>query len=592
MSALPSTGPLLYLRTIRRLAPSQVLGRTFRPVVRTILPLVIRPRPYRGAATAESRIGARLRRLRPVASGLCGETDIAAHVRVAEEVVAGRFRFLSTARRLGVPDWNARLVSRLWTYHLQYFGYAESLVRAFLSTGRSEFRATLEALVTDWIERTRPFHGDAWDPYPTSLRIDHWIRVLALAGDSLPPQFQTRLIASLDRQARYLSRFTETHLRGNHLIKNYKALIMAGLVIGDAPGRRLWGAGMRGLDREGRRQILGDGVHYERSPMYHAMVLEDLLHVIGYLRALDVTDDTALVDVAARMLAACPALARPDGTWHQFGDTAEGHALSVAGVLRLAGHVGVPVPKVDGDAIALGEAGFYGWMPADGRTKFLIRCGRNAPGEQPGHAHCDLLGFELWLDGAPVAVDTGVHDYEPGPTRHYARSTGAHNTVRLGGREQSEIWAVFRVGREAHATVHAVGTEPTGEYAFSGESVHYHSPAAHRRVVRGSPRHWVVTDRVDPAWGGALTSALHLHPRLRVAGSDGRSIVLRAGNGGVRIEPFGVDTVETRQGGEGSVRGVAFPAFGREERATCVEMTVKRNDGREFGYRIVATGDA
>lgn len=590
MSGSPSGSPLLYLRTIRRLGAGQVFGRPFRPLVRRLLPVIIRSAHYRDGDGWLRTIRERLRRLEPGVLGLRAG-PVERDVRVAEEVTAGRFRFLSRAEELGLPDWNARPVSRLWTYHLHYFEFAESLARAFLATGRAEFLATLERLVTDWIDRTRPFRGDAWDPYPTSVRIDHWIRALALSGDSVTPEFRGRWIASLDRQARYLSRFVEHHLRGNHLIKNFKALVMAGLILPGPKGRRLLRTGVAGLEREIDRQVLPDGVHYERCPMYHAIVLEDLLHALRHLEAFGIDVAMGLRDAAARMSAAASVLVRPDGTWHQFGDSAEGHAPSAAALLRLAERTGIRTPETAQEAVSLPDAGFFGWMPSSGRAKFLIRCGRNAPAEQPGHAHCDLLGFELWLNGVPIIVDTGVRDYEDDAVRRYVRSTGAHTTVQLGSGEQSEIWGRFRVGRQARARVTTARGGPSGDYEFSGECVTHHSPAAHRRVVRGSTTEWSVTDRVDRAWSGPVTSAVHFHPLLRVVCAASGVFELRRAGHTFRLIPSGFDRISRRRGGDGRVRGVWYPAFGVEEESTGLEMTIDRNDGRDFGFRVVVVDE-
>lgn len=53
-----------------------------------------------------------------------------------------------------------------------------------------------------------------------------------------------------------------------------------------------------------------------------------------------------------------------------------------------------------------------------------------------------MLSFEWYLDGEPVVVDTGVYEYEPGPMRHYVRSTAAHNTVHIHQVLQSETGRV------------------------------------------------------------------------------------------------------------------------------------------------------
>ncbi len=83
----------------------------------------------------------------------------------------------------------------------------------------------------------------------------------------------------------------------------------------------------------------------------------------------------------------------------------------------------------------------------ESRSALIFDCGPLGPDYQPGHGHCDVLSYELSLHGQRVVVDTGVSTYEPGPERSYERSTAAHNTLRIDGEEQAEIWASFRVGR-------------------------------------------------------------------------------------------------------------------------------------------------
>ena len=87
-------------------------------------------------------------------------------------------------------------------------------------------------------------------------------------------------------------------------------------------------------------------------------------------------------------------------------------------------------------------------LRAPGSESCLIfDCGPLGPDYQPGHGHCDVLSYELSLHGQRVVVDTGVSTYEPCAERLYERSTAAHNTLRVDGEEQAEVWASFRVGR-------------------------------------------------------------------------------------------------------------------------------------------------
>ena len=56
-----------------------------------------------------------------------------------------------------------------------------------------------------------------------------------------------------------------------------KLLVFAGCFF-DGPEAKKWQQkGMKILALEVKEQILSDGGHFERSPMYHALVLEDML---------------------------------------------------------------------------------------------------------------------------------------------------------------------------------------------------------------------------------------------------------------------------------------------------------------------------
>jgi hypothetical protein len=206
---------------------------------------------------------------------------------------------------------------------------------------------------------------------------------------------------------------------------------------------------------------------------------------------------------------------------------------------------------------------------------------------QPGHAHCDLLSFELDLGGAPLVVDAGVSGYEGDPLREYARSTRAHNTVSIGGREQSEVWGTFRVARRAEvAGSPRHGSEGDGHWRFEGAYRPYHDRrAVHRRRVERTAEGWRIADRVEGARGERLVAWLHLHPGWAVE-ADGSGVTARRDGTSVRIEPFGADTVRVARGEREPAQGWHCPRFGVAVPAPAVEMAVHANDGRAFGCVI------
>ena len=166
-------------------------------------------------------------------------------------------------------DWQRADLEKLWLYNLHYFDD----LRARDAAGR---RAEQRALLERWVRENPPGMGVGWEPYPCSLRIVNWIK-WALAGGELGPALEQ----SLALQAEHLSRHVEHHLQGNHLLANAKGLAFAGLFFSGAAAQRWLAAAVALLERQLPEQILADGGHCERSPMYHALVLEDLLDLIN-----------------------------------------------------------------------------------------------------------------------------------------------------------------------------------------------------------------------------------------------------------------------------------------------------------------------
>jgi hypothetical protein len=90
------------------------------------------------------------------------------------------------------------------------------------------------------------------------------------------------------------------------------------------------------------------------------------------------------------------------------------------------------------------DSGFV--VVRDGPLWLAFRCGVAAPSFLPAHAHADALSFQLWWRGRPVVVDPGTFTYEPGSDRDWFRSTRAHSTLRIDGRNQFRLWGAFRSG--------------------------------------------------------------------------------------------------------------------------------------------------
>ncbi|MEQ1802090.1 MAG: heparinase II/III-family protein, partial [Gammaproteobacteria bacterium] len=191
--------------------------------------------------------------------------------------------------------------------------------------------------------------------------------------------------------------------------------------------------------------------------------------------------------------------------------------------------------------ICFPDTGYFGYR--QGGDSLIADCGPVGPDYQPGHAHCDTLSFELHVSGTPIVVDSGTFDYEPGAFRHYLRSTAAHNTVRIDGQEQSEIWGQFRVARRARPVTPTLSDGSGGQFVFDGGHDGYGrlpGQPRHRREIRMGAGRWEVRDTITGAGQHRVESFLHLHPEVEVKRLNDREFRLTAPGGVVLALRFGL----------------------------------------------------
>jgi len=159
------------------------------------------------------------------------------------------------------------------------------------------------------------------------------------------------------------------------------------------------------------------------------------------------------------------------------------------------------------------------------------------------HAHADALSVEVRYGGVDVLADPGTYCYHGDPAwRSYFRSTIAHNTIEVAGRNQSAEGGPFLWVKHANARVIAVrdigdAVEWTGEH----DGYLPLDPSSwHRRCVR-LDRASRCLDIVDEITGGAqnVRIAFHLGPQV-YAELDGSVAELRwpraAAPGAARLE--------------------------------------------------------
>ena len=150
------------------------------------------------------------------------------------------------------------------------------------------------------------------------------------------------------------------------------------------------------------------------------------------------------------------------------------------------------------------------------------------------HAHADALSIEVRYGGIDILADPGTYCYHgDGAWRSYFRSTIAHNTVEVDGRNQSSEGGPFLWLRHANARV--IDVQDIGDAVeWSAEHDGYlvlDPPARHRRCVR-LDRASRSLDIADEIVGGShsVRMAYHLGPDV-MAELNGTRAILRWSRG-------------------------------------------------------------
>lgn len=400
------------------------------------------------------------------------------------------FSFLNQEQRFNESiDWNCPANGKLWTYHLNYFDYLHQPGMTH-DTGHELINYFLSDI---------QMRKDGMEPYPISLRTINWIKFMAVHQ-----HYPQEMVDSLYAQYQVLTKKLEYHLLGNHLLENGFSLLFGALFFQD---QKLTHLAKKILTKELNEQILSDGAHFELSPMYHTILLQRALdgynllinnsHQLHDLRSLLETTIRVMVNWLSVMLFR-------NGDLPLLNDSTEGQALDPTVILAYAGQLGfTPEP------IALNESGYRKFE--SGEFELLTDVGPIAPDYQPGHAHCDLLSFILYHQNRPILVDRGISTYEKNVLREEQRGTASHNTVRINGLEQSDLWGGFRAGRRASPIILKDRTDQLR--------------ASHTGFDLAGCRHireWRIGDKeiliLDEAEGDAKAAEafFHFHPEVEI----------------------------------------------------------------------------
>ncbi len=416
------------------------------------------------------------------------------------------FTFLNETHSLVGYGWDSKRLSKLWRYNLHYFDFL------LQDPADLEITEKQKIILSKWISENPFGKGTGWEPYPTSLRIINWIK-WHCHTNSLTETAKS----SLWNQIRWLSARPEYHLLGNHLFVNAKALLFGCALFGLDEKSPIYRKALNILISELDEQFLKDGAHFELSPMYHSLAMEDLLDLYQLSSSLPSSfPKDKILEKYKKGMYWLFYMKYDNQEFAHFNDCANGIALNYNDLIKYADKIGIEHQVVQSiDYNHFTDSGFAVLKKND--IHLITDIGKVGPDYLPGHAHADTLSFELAIKGQRIIVNSGTSEYGISNERLRQRSTAAHSTIEVDGKSSSEVWSGFRVARRASVDVL---DEKIDENYFLLLAEHdgykrLTQQPIHKRYWKVSSGKLEIKDEVS-GYGNSINLRYYLHPEVIV----------------------------------------------------------------------------
>ena len=372
------------------------------------------------------------------------------------------------------------------------------LAKDYAATGDAKYLNELQDLFADWNEKNPFLHGISWTSVmEIAIRCVNWVYAYGFLAEANGPEklleeLKTGILNMTDYIASHYSRYSSAN---NHLIVEACAIGHSGILFHHQPWIDL---ALHILTHELPLQNEPDGVNKEQSLHYQSFYMEAMGLMLRLLKKNGMTVPASWPDMLDKM---CRYVADCMGDYGEivvFGDDDEGKILDLAGVSGpdeaydhaghyryvlgmlslLLGRQYTDVKTLDCETLRWLFPGEE-WEQATKKERYVspqyccYRQGGNTTlrsadrklligvdhaalgfGSICAHGHADALSFQVFFEGKPLLIDPGTYIYHCDlKSRNAFRETRNHNTVCVGGKNQSEMLGPFLWGAKARAVL-------------------------------------------------------------------------------------------------------------------------------------------
>lgn len=451
--------------------------------------------------------------------------------------------------------------------------------------------------VESWTAANPLGRGINWAmPMEVAIRATNWIVAYSFfyTSPTLSEDFHRLFLRTLWQHGMFLSYNLEyVRHNANHFSSNAMGLVVLGAFFyRTREGKSWFRRGKRFLEREILLQFTKDGVNFEKSTSYHRFVVE-MMSIAGICA--EQVQSPFSTQFYERLTAACSYIAaytRPDASAPMIGDNDNGRVIKPHATEDFNNHLQILILsstflgrldileeftqhiRENSTETALlrldfqqdtsatsskhrphitrhksnrtGEAYFIqgGYIVhKSAQSHLIIDVGDYGMDGWGGHGHNDCLSLEFWLRGETILTDSGTGCYTSNRAlRDSLRSTKAHNTVMLGGKEQTEwlpssLWRIqndelapnvleVRSGKQGAAEIFVLSAEHSA-YRQRFGTIHRRSMKLHSTPNNGT---LTIIDEIIPVEQAmiGINGKAHYHfpAEVLVSQNDARTLLL------------------------------------------------------------------
>lgn len=384
-----------------------------------------------------------------------------------------------------------------YVWEVNRFQHIIVLAEAYYLTRDIGYVNEIKSQILSWIEQNPYNMGVNWNSsLELSIRVINWVWVYNFCKGELllDEKFMMKFIESICLHLKHiyshLSRYSSAN---NHLIGEAAGLVIVATLFPFVSNKDKYiNKGKKILFAELYKQVYDDGVDKEQAISYQAFVLD--FYLLSFL-AMEINGQTVKTNYWSRIEKMCDFIAYTidnNGNIPNIGDSDDGYVVKFSNIGYFNNYISIlntaavlfdrpdfikakkefdeksfwllgpkgyekfmslSTNAVNNKYSNVFDKGGYAIFQGD-KEKIIFDCGSLGYLSIAAHGHADALSLNINYNNKNLIIDPGTYAYHTqSEWRDYFRSTSAHNTITVDGKNQSVIGGNFMWLQKANVRI-------------------------------------------------------------------------------------------------------------------------------------------